>query len=46
MKIWELIKTVFCKHKDTAKSSCPFTEKTYEVCTECGFTVSVIRTHA
>jgi hypothetical protein len=45
MKLWEVIKAFWCKHAETVKSNCPFTEKTYEICVDCGVTVLVMRTH-
>jgi hypothetical protein len=45
MKLLEVLKAFWCKHKEVVNSSCPFTEKTYEVCTDCGLTVSVTRNH-
>jgi hypothetical protein len=46
MKLWEVVKALWCKHSATTKAACPFTEKTYETCLDCGATVSVMRTHA
>ena len=40
--MWQLIKSLFCKHKgETVKSSCPFTGITYTYCAKCNQ-----RTHA
>lgn len=41
-----LYKAVFCKHKTHESSTCPFTEKTYETCSDCGKLISVMKTHA
>ena len=30
----------FCVHEDSQKSSCPFTGRTYVICTKCGIKIS------
>jgi hypothetical protein len=42
--ITTLYKGFFCKHKVTEKSACPFTERTYTTCSECGKTLSAVKT--
>jgi len=45
MKLFNVIKAIWCKHVSTEKSSCPFTAKTYETCIDCGRMVSIMTTH-